>query len=43
MKETIQELVVRKKLENLDLSHKAIAKDLNIAKSTVTLVLKNFD
>ena len=42
-KETIRELVVRKKLENSDLSHKAIAKDLNIAKSTVSLVLKNFD
>ena len=42
-KEIIRELVVRKKLENSDLSHKAIAKDLNIAKSTVTLVLKNFD
>ena len=34
---------MRKKLRNWDLSHKAIAKDLNIAKSTVTLVLKNFD
>ena len=42
-KETIRVLVVRKKLENSDLSHKAITKDLNIAKSAVTLVLKNFD
>lgn len=42
-KESIRELIVRKKLENLDLSHRDIAKSLNVAKSTVTFVLKNFD
>lgn len=42
-KETNREMIVRKKLENPDLSHRDIAKSLNVAKSTVTLVLKNFD
>ena len=39
-KESIRELIVCKKLENLDLSHRDIAKSLNIAESTVTFVLK---
>lgn len=42
-KEATRKLIVRKKQENPHMSHNDIGKSLNISKSSVTLVLKNYN